>query len=190
MMLVMLRLSLRLAEVSQLRLSSIKWSHGRWILKYKIKGGREETWPLPKDVKQAIDDYLKLDGPRRRTLHSDGEDAFLFQPSINYRTLEFDKPLSPRMVQKIVSRWGEFTGIGHVTPHDLRRTVVTKLLNDGHTYREVQMVTKHKDPKTIMKYDHARENLDDSPVNSLSYEEALHKYSGEMNKSDELCRIF
>ena len=171
MMLVMLRLSLRLAEVSTLQTSSIKWSHGRWILKCKIKGGREETWPLPKDVKQAIDDYLKLDGPRRRTLHSDGEDAFLFQPSINYRTLEFDKPLSPRMVQKIISRWGEFTGIGHVTPHDLRRTVVTKLLNDGHTYREVQMVTKHKDPKTIMKYDHARENLDSSPVNSLSYDD-------------------
>jgi integrase/recombinase XerD len=160
MMLLMLRLSLRLAEVSQLRLSSIKWSHGRWILKCKIKGGKEETWPLPRDIKQAIDDYLKLDGPRRRTLHSDGDDAFLFQPSINYRTLEFDKPLSTRMVQKIVSRWAEYTGVGHVTPHDLRRTVVTKLLNDGHTYREVQMVTKHKDPKTIMKYDHARENLD------------------------------
>lgn len=171
MMLVMLRLSLRLAEVSQLRLSSIKWSHGRWILRCKIKGGKEETWPLPKDVKQAIDDYLKLDATRRRTLHSDGDDAFLFQPSINYRTLEFDKPLSPRMVQKIVSRWAEFTGVGHVTPHDLRRTVVTKLLNDGHSYREVQMVTKHKDPKTIMKYDHARENLDNSPVNSLSYED-------------------
>jgi integrase/recombinase XerD len=171
MLLIMLRLSLRLAEVSQLRLSSIKWSHGRWILKCKIKGGREETWPLPKDVKQAIDDYLKLDAPRRHTLHSDGEDAFLFQPSINYRTLEFDKPLSTRMVQKIVSRWAEFTGIGHVTPHDLRRTVVTKLLNDGYSYREVQMVTKHKDPKTIMKYDHARENLDSSPVNSLSYDD-------------------
>ena len=170
MMLIMLGLSLRLAEVSQLRLSAIKWSHGRWILRCKIKGGKEETWPLPKDVKQAVDDYLKLDGPRRRTLHSDGEDAFIFQPSINYRTLEFDKPLSPRMVQKIISHWAEFTGIGHVTPHDLRRTVVTKLLNDGHTYREVQMVTKHKDPKTIMKYDHARENLDSSPVNSLNYD--------------------
>jgi integrase len=73
-------------------------------------------WPLPKDVKEAIDEYLKLDGPRRGTLHSDRDDAFLFQPSINYRTLEFDKPLSPRMVQKIVARWGEFTGIGRVTP--------------------------------------------------------------------------
>jgi integrase len=171
MMLVMLRLSLRLAEVSTLQASSIKWSHGRWILKCKIKGGKEETWPLPKDVKLAIDDYLKLDASRRRTLHSDGDEAYLFQPHINYRTLVFDKPLSPRMIQKTVAHWGEFTGIGRVTPHDLRRTVVTKLLNDGHTYREVQMVTKHKDPKTIMRYDHARENLDSSPVNTLSWDE-------------------
>lgn len=170
LMLVMVRLSLRLAEASRLRSSSIKWSHGRWTLRCEIKGGKEEVWPLPKDVKQAVDDYLKLDASRRRTLHCDGPEAFLFQPLINYRTLEFDKPLSTRMIQKIVARWGKFTGIGHVTPHDLRRTVVTKLLNDGHTYREVQMVTKHKDPKTIMRYDHGRENLDNSPVNTLSYE--------------------
>jgi integrase/recombinase XerD len=170
MMLVMLRLSLRLAEVSSLQVSAIRWSHGRWTLRCKVKGGREETWPLPKDVKQAVDEYLKLDDARRRTLHSGGDEAFLFQPLVNYRSLVFDKPLSPRMVQKIVARWGEFTGVGRVTPHDLRRTVVTKLLNDGRTYREVQMVTKHKDPKTIMRYDHARENLDNSPVNTLTWE--------------------
>jgi integrase len=171
MMLIMLRLSLRLAEVSTLQVSAIRWSHGRWILRCKIKGGKEETWPLPKDVKEAVDDYLKLDTPRRRNLHSDGPDAYLFQPLVNYRSLVFDKPLSPRMVQKIVAHWGEFTGIGRVTPHDLRRTVVTKLLNDGRSYREVQMVTKHKDPKTIMRYDHARENLESSPVNTLTWEE-------------------
>jgi integrase/recombinase XerD len=170
MMLVMLRLSLRLAEVSFLQKSAIKWSHGRWILRCKIKGGKEETWPLPKDIKQAIDDYLRLDDARRRTLHSGGDDAYLFQPFVNYRSLVFDKPLSPRMIQKIISRWGQFTGVGKVTPHDLRRTVVTKLLNDGHSYREVQMVTKHKDPKTIQRYDHARENLENSPVNILNWD--------------------
>jgi integrase/recombinase XerD len=169
-MLVMLRLSLRLAEVSQLRVSSIKWSHGRWTLRCKIKGGKEEVWPLPKDVKDALNEYLRLDRDRRQTLHSGGDEAYLFQPIVNYRTLEFDRPLSTRMVQKIIGRWAEFTGIGHVTPHDLRRTVVTKLLNDGHTYREVQMVTKHKDPKTVMRYDHARDNLESSPVNTLSWD--------------------
>jgi integrase/recombinase XerD len=170
LMLVMLRLSMRVAEVCSLRASSIKWSHGRWTLRCKVKGGREEVWPLPKDVKQAIDDYLKLDAQRRRTLHSD-TDAFLFQPHSNYRTLVFDKALSTRMVQNIVAKWGRFTGVGDVSPHDLRRTAITRALEMGQTYRQVQMMTKHKDPKTVMRYDHGRENLDQNAVNFLDYNE-------------------
>jgi integrase/recombinase XerD len=170
LMLIMLRLSMRVAEVCSLRASSIKWSHGRWTLRCKIKGGREEVWPLPKDVKQAIDDYLKLDAQRRKTLHSD-QDAFLFQPHSNYRTLIFDKALSTRMVQNIVAKWGRFTGVGDVSPHDLRRTAITRALEMGQTYRQVQMMSKHKDPKTVMRYDHGRENLDQNAVNFLVYDE-------------------
>jgi integrase/recombinase XerD len=170
LMLVMLRLSLRVAEVSSLRATSVKWSHGRWTLRCKIKGGREEVWPLPKDVKQAIDDYLKLDAKRRAMLHSDGENAFLFQPHLNYRTLQFDKGLSPRMVQKLVKKWASFGGIGDASPHDLRRTAITHALDGGMTYRQVQMMSKHKDPKTVMRYDHGRENLDQNAVNFLSYD--------------------
>ena len=171
LLLVMLRLSLRLSEVCRLRRSSITASQGRWILKCKVKGGREEVWPLPKDVKEAIDSYFRLDFKRRQSLHSDGPDAPLFQPHSNYRTLIFDKALSPRHVQRIVAKWGQYSGVGKITPHDLRRTVVTELLNRGHSYREVQMVTKHRDPKTVMRYDHARENLDKNPINTFGYEE-------------------
>lgn len=171
LMLVMLRLSLRLSEVCSLRRTSITSSQGRWVLKCKVKGGREEVWPLPRDVKDAVDGYLTLDARRRRALHSDGLDSPLFQPHSNYRTLVFDKALSPRQVQRIVARWGQFSGVGKVTPHDLRRTVVTELLNRGHSYREVQMVTKHKDPKTVMRYDQARENLDNNPINTFGYED-------------------
>jgi integrase/recombinase XerD len=172
LILIMLRLSLRVAEVCSLRASSVKWSHGRWTIRCKVKGGREEVWPLPKDVKQALDEYLRLDAGRRSTLHSDGAEAFLFQPHSNYRTLEFDKGLSPRMVQKIVAKWGRFTGVGDVSPHDLRRTAITRALEMGQTYRQVQMMTKHKDPKTVMRYDHGRENLDQNAVNFLAYDEA------------------
>lgn len=170
LMLIMLRLSMRVAEACSLCASSIKWSHGRWTLRCKIKGGREEVWPLPKDVKHAIDDYLKLDAQRRNTLHSD-MDAFLFQPHLNYRTLVFDKALSTRMVQNIVAKWGRFTGVGDISPHDLRRTAITRALEMGQTYRQVQMMSKHKDPKTVMRYDHGRENLDQNAVNFLGYDE-------------------
>jgi site-specific recombinase XerD len=169
LMLLMLRLSLRVAEACSARLSNINWSQGRWVLTLKVKRGREEKWPIPSDVKQAIDDYLKLDSKRRAVLRVDGPEAHIFQPHTNYRTLEFAKPLSSRQAHKIVRRWAEYTGVGKVSPHDLRRTVITKLLNDGKSYREVQMVTKQRDPRSVQRYDHGRENLESNPVNTLSY---------------------
>ena len=172
LMLVMLRLSLRVSEVCSLRASSVKWSHGRWTLRCKVKGGREEVWPLPKDVKEAIDHYMQLDRKRREIVHSAGEDAFFFQPHTNYRTLDFDKALSTRMVQKIVKRWADYSRLGDLSPHDLRRTAITRALNSGLTYRQVQMMSKHKDPKTVMRYDHGRENLEQNAVNFLGYDEA------------------
>jgi integrase/recombinase XerD len=171
LLLVLVRLGMRVSEACSLRTSSIKWSHGRWILKFKVKGGRERTLPLPQDVRQAMDEYLKLDQKRRQTLHSDGAEAYLFQPQTNYRTLEFSKPLSTRMAWNIVQRWASYGGIGKVSPHDLRRTAITKALDQGLSYRQVQMMSGHKDPKTVMRYDHGRENLELNAVNFLSYDE-------------------
>jgi integrase/recombinase XerD len=172
LMLVMLRLSLRVSEVCSLRVSSVKWSHGRWTLRCKVKGGREEVWPLPKEVKEAIDDYLRLDRKRREITHSGGEHAHLFQPHTNYRTLEFAKPLSTRMAQKIVKRWADYSRLGDLSPHDLRRTAITRALDSGLSYRQVQMMSKHKDPKTVMRYDHGRENLEQNAVNFLRYDDS------------------
>lgn len=53
----------------------------------------------------------KLDAQRRQHLHSGGTDAYLFQPLVNYRLLEFAKPLSPRMVWNIMARWGNWGGV-------------------------------------------------------------------------------
>ena len=171
-MLIMLRLSLRVSEVCSLRASSVKWSHGRWTLRCKVKGGREEVWPLPKEVKEATDTYLRLDRKRREIVHSDGSDYPLFQTHINYRTLYFDKSLSTRMIQKIVKRWADYSRLGDLSPHDLRRTAITRALETGSSYRQVQMMSKHRDPKTVMRYDHGRENLDQNAVIFLSYDEA------------------
>jgi integrase/recombinase XerD len=171
LMLVMLRLSLRVSEVCSLRASSIKWSHGRWTLRCKVKGGREEVWPLPKEVKEAVDSYQRLDRGRREVAHSGGEHAYLFQPHTNYRTLDFDKALSTRMVQKIVKKWADYSRLGDLSPHDLRRTAITRALETGLSYRQVQMMSKHRDPKTVMRYDHGRENLDQNAVNFLGYDE-------------------
>ena len=35
---------------------------------------------------------------------------------------------------------------------------------------QVQMMSGHRDPKTVMRYDHGRENLDLNAVNFIVYE--------------------
>jgi len=171
LLLLMLRTSLRVSEACSLRLSQIKWSHGRWTVRLKVKGGRERTQPIPSEIKHAIDEYLRLDRRRREVQHSGGPDQFVFQPHTNYRTLEFDKPLSSTMAWYIVRKWGKFTGVGKLSPHDLRRTAITRALDQGLSYRQVQMMTGHRDPKTVMRYDHGRENLELNAANFLLYED-------------------
>jgi site-specific recombinase XerD len=171
LLLLMLRTSIRVSEACNLRLSQVKWSHGRWIIKFKAKGGRERTQPVPTEVKKAIDEYLRLDRTRRSLQHSDGAEQFIFQPHTNYRTLEFNKALSSTMAWHIVRKWGKFSGVGKLSPHDLRRTAITRALDQGLSYRQVQMMSGHKDPKTVMRYDHGRENLELNAANFLNYED-------------------
>jgi integrase/recombinase XerD len=170
-LLMLLRLSLRVSELCSLRSSSLRFTRGQWILHVIVKGGRERRLPMPDDIHIALKRYLQLDRDRRETLKCDGPNAFFFQPLVNYRTLVHDKPLSPEMVRIIVKRWGEYSGVGKLSPHDLRRTAITRALDLGLTYRQVQMMSGHKDPKTVMRYDHGRENLDQNAVKFLRYEE-------------------
>ena len=79
--------------------------------------------------------------------------------------------LSVRAVWNIVARWASYSGVGKLSPHDLRRTVITKALDQGLTYRQVQLMSGHRDPKTVMRYDHGRENLEQNAINFIRYDE-------------------
>jgi hypothetical protein len=47
------------------------------------------------------------------------------------------------------------------------------------------MMSGHKDPKTVMRYDHHRENLDLNAVNHLSYDEKGEAKSGVVRVAAE-----
>jgi len=48
-------------------------------------------------------------------------------------------------------------------PHMLRHTFVTTMLDAGVSLRDVQIAARHADPRTTMRYDRARRNLDRHP---------------------------
>ncbi len=47
LLLLMLRTSIRVSEACNLRLSQVKWSHGRWVIKFKVKGVGKGRSPSP-----------------------------------------------------------------------------------------------------------------------------------------------
>ncbi len=170
LVLIMLRLSLRVSEVCGLKVSSIKWTSGRWTLVVKLKGGREELKPLPKDVKKAIDDYLALDRDNRQVMKTNGADAYLFQADPNKRWFGENKPLSTRHVWHLVKKHSTSVGIGDVSPHDLRRTAITQAFKQKVPIRNIQRMSGHQDLNTLRLYDLDRENLEDNAINEISYE--------------------
>lgn len=170
-LLALARLGLRVSELCALRVSSL-WKCKRTLtLTVKVKRSAEREVPVPDDVREAITDYLRLGAKRRPRARSGGDQAFVFQPIVNYRTLEFDRPLTRRHVLNIVSRWAAYCGIGKLSPHDLRRTAITRALELGMSYYEVQLMSGHRDPKTVQRYDHRRNALEQSAINKLHYDE-------------------
>ncbi|MBA3441162.1 MAG: tyrosine-type recombinase/integrase [Pyrinomonadaceae bacterium] len=171
LMMLMLRTSIRVSEAVGLRVSVFQRAGDGWTFKVKVKGGRERTLPLPPDVKAVIDEYLRLDRANRDSSGTGGPGAYLFQPSVNRRSFKLDKPLSTRHVWHLFAKWGLYTGVGRVTPHDLRRTAITRALSLGHDPRRVQMMSGHKNLNSLRPYDRARENMELNPINDLHYDE-------------------
>jgi integrase/recombinase XerD len=50
-----------------------------------------------------------------------------------------------------------------IHPHVLRHTYVTTMLDAGVDLRDVHIAARHADPRTTMRYDRARNQLDRHP---------------------------
>jgi integrase/recombinase XerD len=193
-LLLLARTSLRAAEAAALRTSSIRRNKDLWTVTVTVKGGRQRELPLPDDVKEAIDRYLALDGKRRAAIRgykTAGEmlqswqgkdvdrDAPLFQSMARF--LDSEEALTVRSVRRIVERWAEFGRVGRprtgdpkkltLSPHDLRRTAITRAYDLGMNDRQVQAMSGHRDPRSTQRYDRHRFNLEHNAIRALHYDE-------------------
>jgi integrase/recombinase XerD len=70
-------------------------------------------------------------------------------------------------------------------PHMLRHTFVTTMLDAGVDLRDVQIAARHADPRTTMRYDRARKNLDRHPNYILA---RLHGIRDLSTPTDPRCQ--
>jgi integrase/recombinase XerD len=80
---------------------------------------------------------------------------------LNSRGTRMDRHAATRRLRHLAQRAG--VPITRTHPHMLRHTFVTTMLDAGVDLRDVQIAARHADPRTTMRYDRARKNLDRHP---------------------------
>ncbi len=132
---------LRVSEALALRLGDV--ASGR-ELRVVGKGNRERVVLLTRAARAALDAYLTRARPH---LAAEGVDAVF----VNHR----GRPLSARGAQLVLKRYGRAClGPVRATPHTLRHSFATHLLDGGADLRSVQELLGHRSLQTTQVYTH------------------------------------
>ena len=134
---------LRVSELASLKVSMVRQSDGKLIV--RGKGNKERVVFLGDSAKSCLQRYLVLRNGRR-TKNQDEDALFLSQR---------DSVLSIRGIQYLVSSYLDKLGIfKHISPHVLRHSFATHLLNSGADIRSVQELLGHSSLATTQVYTH------------------------------------
>jgi site-specific recombinase XerD len=140
-------LGLRVFEACGASVGDLGEEHGHRVLNVRGKGDKAVLIPLPSAVARAIDRAV------------DGRDA---GPILrNAHGVRMDRHAASRRLKQLAEAAG--IRMPRMHPHMLRHTFVTTMLDAGVSLREVQIAARHADPRTTMRYDRARKNLDRHP---------------------------
>lgn len=134
---------MRVSELTGLRLADFDPDMG--ILRCLGKGNKERLIPVGKSALSAVDAYRRFGRPQ---LLKHGERPFLF---LNHR----GERLSRVGFWKIISRYGRTASIAEpITPHVVRHSFATHLLERGADLRSIQIMLGHSDISTTQIYTH------------------------------------
>jgi integrase/recombinase XerC len=135
---------IRLSELTGLNIEDIDFPRG--LLKVRGKGRKERIVPVGRAAFEAIDAYLKRRGEFAVKRTRSGTDEPLFVSIRGGR-------MNPRGVARVVERVVLQSGIGRkISPHTLRHTFATHLLDAGADLRSIQEMLGHKSLSTTQKY--------------------------------------
>ncbi len=137
---------LRVSELVGLDIESIDFDQR--LVRVLGKGNKERVVPVGKAAVKAVRRYLEATLPLRKKA---GEDAWTGPLFINAR----GSRLSTRSVANIVKKYGKVGGLMlDISPHALRHTFATHLLDGGADLRSVQELLGHESLSTTQKYTH------------------------------------
>ena len=114
-------------------------------LKLVGKGNKERTVYLPPEAKVRLELWIRD--------WRGNEDGPIFGKISRYGRLSLKSNLNPRTIGRILEGRLRAEGLERATPHDLRRTFATRLIEAGNDIVAVQRAMGHASVETTARYD-------------------------------------
>jgi site-specific recombinase XerD len=132
---------LRISELCGLQADDIDWRE--LLVRVRGKGKKERLIPIGEPALKALESYWS-----QLPLRPGGTSPAFWSGSS-------EKPLSPRVLQLRLKKYLAFTGLDpNLTPHKLRHSYATHLLDAGADLRSVQELLGHAHLVTTQVYTH------------------------------------
>ena len=186
MLAAMLGAGLRVSEVVALMPADVDFARGE--LRVNLgKNAKDRVVPVDTETSG----WLRAWSEKRKVQGLNGRRRFFCAIRRTALGSEPGQPITVRTVQALVTRLAREAGIEkRVTPHVLRHTYATRLLDNGLNIREVQVLLGHSDVSTTMIYTHVnpaalRAKIQGQPANTDLQEQiaALQKQLDELQQA-------
>jgi integrase/recombinase XerD len=145
--------ALRVSEALNADVEDLGHEGHHRTLRIVRKGGKIRRPPLSPFVSMAIDHYLSGEGRTAGPIFLGREGE------------RMNRHAASRIVKRLCRQIGVTKAI---SPHSLRHSAITSLLNAGIPLRDVQLFADHSDPRTTSYYDHGRRSYDSHPTYALA----------------------
>jgi len=133
---------LRRNEIASMRLSQVRVEDRS--ISILGKGNKERRVFPPEAAWARLEEWLRLRGMDCGTT--------VFCVVRTHAHIHADKPLSTMSVWKIMRRRATQSGVSHFTPHDLRRTFATRMLDVGADLDTIKEAMGHSSVQTTQRY--------------------------------------
>ncbi|MDY2794534.1 tyrosine-type recombinase/integrase [Peptostreptococcus anaerobius] len=143
---------LRLSELRELNISSFNFSRGVFVI-YR-KRGKEVQMPINDACEKVILDYIENERAKNDELDNENEDAL-------FLSLQ-KKRMTTRSIRDLVKKYTSIamgTSRSHgYSPHKLRATAATSMIETGFSIYDVQNLLDHDNVTTTQLYSAHRKN--------------------------------
>lgn len=135
---------LRVAELVGLNLSD--WDQDANVLRVRGKGRKERIAPVGRHASTALHEWIAVRELAEDAAPEDREAVFLNR---------FGKRLTTRSVGRMLEKYVKANGLDStISPHSMRHTFATHMLDGGADLRSVQELLGHKSLTTTQIYTH------------------------------------